>query len=203
MLTLYGFIAKFNFIFVVNKIVKSMLGTFLKKKLSDNQLANVFINGILDVVDNGFGEVVALINEDLAFVESPNLTTEQNGQFTMIVLVANISSLENTFETVQASRIETLIFDKIGQMMGVNATEAEQKVREYQRFMNRINHPSKNMIYAMSRAIFFKYNLNDFQDEYFRRLQAPNPLFLKRMDQVVVNFLWDWDSFFKKYKIDE
>ena len=55
----------------------------------------------------------------------------------------------------------------------------------------------------MSKAVFQKYNLNDFQDEYFRRLQAPNPLFLKRMDQVVVNFLWDWDAFFKKYRIDD
>lgn len=180
-----------------------MLGTLLKKKLSDNQLANVFINGILDAVDNGFEEVAALINDDLAFVDSPGITNEQNGQFTMIVLVANISSLENTFETVQAGRIEKLIFDKIGQMMGVSSDEAEKTVREYQKFMHRINHPSKNMIYAMSKAIFHKYDLNDFQDEYFRRLNAPNPLFLKRMDQVVTNFLWDWDSFFKKYKIDE
>jgi hypothetical protein len=180
-----------------------MLGTLLKRKLSDNQLANVFLNGILDVVDNGFEEIAALINEDLAFVKSPGLTKEQNGQFTMIVIVANISSLESTFETSQANRIEKLLFEKIGVMMGGTAQQAEEKVREYQKFMHRINHPSKNMIYAMSKAIFHKYDLNDFQDEYFRRLNAPNPLFLKRMDQVVINFLWDWDMFFKKFKIDE
>lgn len=180
-----------------------MLGTLLKKKLSDNQLANVFLNGILDAVDKGFGEIAELINDDLAFVKSPELNVAQNGQFTMIVLVANISSLENTFETVQASRIEALIFEKLGVMMGVSSTQAEQTVREYQKLMHRINHPSKNMIYAMSKAIFHKYELNAFQDEYFRRLNSPNPLFLKRMDQVVVNFLWDWDSFFRKYKIDE
>jgi hypothetical protein len=87
--------------------------------------------------------------------------------------------------------------------MGVSAADAEMKVREYQKFMQRINHPSKNMVYAMSKAVFQKYELNDFQDEYFKRLQSPNPLFLKRMDQVMINFLWDWDSFFKKYKIDE
>ena len=87
--------------------------------------------------------------------------------------------------------------------MGVSAVDAEAKVREYQKFMQRINHPSKNMVYAMSKAVFQKYDLNDFQDEYFKRLQSPNPLFLKRMDQIMVNFLWDWDSFFKKYKIDE
>ena len=88
-------------------------------------------------------------------------------------------------------------------MMQATASEAEQTVREYQKFMNRINHPSKNMIYAMSKAIFFKYDLNEFQDEYFSRMQVPNPLFLKRMDAVVGNFLWDWDAFFKKYRIDD
>ncbi len=180
-----------------------MLGTLLKKRLSDTQLANVFLNGIFEIVDNGFVEVVDLINEDLAFVSSPSIPVERNGQFTMIVVVANISSLETTFETVQANRIEKIIFEQMGSLMGVSAVDAEAKVREYQKFMQRINHPSKNMVYAMSKAVFQKYNLNDFQDEYFKRLQSPNPLFLKRMDQVMVNFLWDWDSFFKKYKIDE
>ncbi len=180
-----------------------MLGTLLKKRLSDTQLANVFLNGIFEIVDNGFVEVVDLINEDLAFVSSPSIPVERNGQFTMIVVVANISSLETTFETVQANRIEKIIFEQMGSLMGVSAVDAEAKVREYQKFMQRINHPSKNMVYAMSKAVFQKYDLNDFQDEYFKRLQSPNPLFLKRMDQVMINFLWDWDSFFKKYKIDE
>ena len=180
-----------------------MFGSILKKKLSDNQLANVFLNGIFEVVDNGFGEIADLINDDPAFVVSPNLKRTANGQFTMIVIAANVSSLENTFEADQAVRIEELIFEKVGQMMGSKKEEAEETVRSYQKFMQRINHPSKNMIYAMSKAVFHKYELNDFQDEYFKRLQAPNPLFLKRMDQVVVNFLWDWDAFFKKYRIDE
>ncbi|WP_430406191.1 hypothetical protein [Fluviicola sp.] len=171
--------------------------------MSDTQLANVFLNGIFEIVDNGFVEVVDLINEDLAFVSSPSIPAERNGQFTMIVVVANISSLETTFETVQANRIEKIIFEQMGSLMGVSAVDAEAKVREYQKFMQRINHPSKNMVYAMSKAVFQKYDLNDFQDEYFKRLQSPNPLFLKRMDQIMINFLWDWDSFFKKYKIDE
>jgi len=43
--------------------------------------------------------------------------------------------------------------------------------------------------------------LNDFQDEYFKRMQVPNPLFLKRMDEIMGNYLWNWDAFFKKYRI--
>jgi uncharacterized protein with PIN domain len=180
-----------------------MLGSLLKKKLSDNQLANVFMNGILEMVENGFGEVAQMINEDPAFIVSPDIPESKNGQFSMIVLVANLSSLESTFEVEQAVRVEQLIFEKLGKMMQVSSQEAEQTVREYQKFMQRINHPSKNMIYAMSKAVFHKYDLNEFQDEYFRRMQAPNPLFLKRMDGVLGNFLWDWDAFFKKYRIED
>lgn len=182
---------------------RPMLGSLLKKKLSDNQLANVFMNGILEMVENGFGEVAQMINEDPAFVNSPDIPEAKNGQFSMIVLVANLSSLESTFEVEYAVRVENLIFEKLGAMMQITAAEAQETVREYQKFMLRINHPSKNMVYAMSKAVFHKYNLNDFQDEYFRRMQAPNPLFLKRMDAIVGNFLWDWDAFFKKFRIDD
>ncbi len=180
-----------------------MLGTLLKKKLSDNQLASIFLNGIFEMVDNSFVEVVDLINDDVAFVQSPCLSAEKNGQFTMIVVVANISSLESAFETTQANRIERIIFEQLGSLMGKSTAEAEEKVREYQKFMSRINHPSKNLVYAMSKSVFSKYQLNEFQDEYFKRLQAPNPLFLKRLDQMMALFLWDWDSFFKKYKIED
>jgi hypothetical protein len=182
-----------------------MLGSLLniKKKLSDNQLANVFLNGILDLVDTSFAEIADLINEDAVFVQAPNIDRTDNTEFTMIILVANICSLENTFESVQAVRIEQLIFEKLGVMMQVTASEAESVVREYQKFMARVNSPSKNVLYSISKAIFHKYNLNQFQDEYFRRLQSPNPIFIKRMDKVVEGFLWDWDAFFKKYKLEE
>ncbi len=50
-----------------------MLSTILKRKLSDDQVANIFINAIFDTVDNGFKEVAQMINEDVAFVSSPEI----------------------------------------------------------------------------------------------------------------------------------
>ncbi len=192
---------KLKLIFVIERKRNAMLGTLIKRRLSDNQVANVFVNALLEVVDNGFKEVAALINDDAAFVASPNITPEQDGEFALVVIVGNLSYLESTFEADQAFRVEKLIFEKLGTLYGMSETEFTKLVREYQSFMTRVNHPSKNMVYAMSKAIFHKYNLNEFQDTYFKRLTAPNPLFLKRMDEVVGNFIWNWDSFFKKYKI--
>ena len=45
-----------------------MFSTLIKKKLSDNQVANIFINAIFECVDKGFCEVASLINEDPVFV---------------------------------------------------------------------------------------------------------------------------------------
>lgn len=178
-----------------------MLGTLIKKRLSNNQVANIFVNALFEVVEKGFKEVSLLINEDSAFVKSPNIPETNNGEFALIVLVGNLSFLESTFEPEQAHEVESLVFDKLAKIYDMPVDEFTALIREYQSFMMRKNHPSKNMIYAMSKAIYHKYDLNEFQDEYFRRMMAPNPLFLKRMDEVVQNFIWDWDAFFKRYKM--
>jgi hypothetical protein len=179
-----------------------MLGTLIKKRLSDNQVANIFINALFDTVDSGFKEVAQLINEDTAFVRSPEIADKENGEFALIVIVGNLSFLESTFEAEEASRIERIIFEKLAAMYEMSILDFTKMIREYQSFIARINHPSKNMIYGMSKALFHKYGLNEFQDDYFRRMQAPNPLFLKRMDEVIGNFIWNWDAFFKKYKLN-
>ncbi len=178
-----------------------MFSSFTKKKLSDNQVANVFINGIFDSVDNGFAEVAAMINEDSAFMSSPNINTSNSGEFGLIVIVGNLSFLESTFEAEQAARVEQLIFDKLGPIYQMSSADFQKMIRDYQRYIMKVNHPSKNWIYGMSKAVFHKYGLNEFQDDYFKRMQAPNPLFLKRMDEVMGNFIWNWDAFFKKFRI--
>ena len=178
-----------------------MFSTLIKRKLTDNQVANIFINALYDSIDNGFSEVAQLINEDLAFITSPNIDKDNNGEFGLIVIVGNLSFLESTFDADQAERVERIIFEKLSKFYDLDANRFKIIVKEYQNFILRVNHPSKNWIYGMSKAVFHKYKLNEFQDEYFRRMQAPNPLFLKRMDEVMGNFVWNWDAFFKKYRL--
>jgi len=178
-----------------------MFSSFTKKKLTDNQVANVFINGIFDSVDKGFAEVAAMINEDSVFVTPPNVSSADSGQFGLIVIVGNLSFLESTFESDQAARVEQLIFEKLAPIYEMSVGDFQNMIREYQSFIMRVNHPSKNWIYGMSKGIFHKYGLSEFQDDYFKRMQAPNPSFLKRINEVMINFVWNWDAFFKKFRI--
>ncbi|MDA8648341.1 hypothetical protein N9L43_00875 [bacterium] len=179
-----------------------MFGTILRKKVSDDKLANVFINGLFKTIDEGFPVIAEFINDDQAFVTSPNIASNHSYEFSLIVVVGNLSFLESAFEPEQANRVEALVFEKLARIYEMEKGEFKQLLKDYKNLMWRLNHPSKNMIYAMSKAIFDKYTLYNYQDEYFKRMQAPNPLFLKRMDEVIENFIWDWDAFFRKYKLD-
>lgn len=178
-----------------------MLKTIFKKKLSDNQIANVFVNAMLEVIDKGFVEVAALIQEDPAFVSPPRINKTNDGHFTMIVIVGNLNFLGDSFDSIQSSRIEVIIKNKFAEIFEMEETEFNAHADTYEKFMSRVNHPSKNVLYAMSKAMFHKYRLNDYQDDYFKSMQCPNPLFLKRMDEVMQNFIWNWDAFFKRYKM--
>ncbi|MDX1652808.1 MAG: hypothetical protein R3277_09975 [Brumimicrobium sp.] len=178
-----------------------MLNTIFKKKLSDDQLANVFVNGVLEVVDKGFSEVVMLIEEDPAFVKPPKLSASNDGHFTMIVIVGNMKFLSDRFLPEQLNTLEPLIIEKFAATFEMEPQQFEALIKDYASFMSRVNHPSKSVLYSMSKGLFHKYKLNVYQDEYFKKLDCPNPLFLKRMDEVMKNFIWNWDAFFKRYKM--
>lgn len=179
-----------------------MFSTIIRKKVSDDKLANVFINSIFNTVDNGFPVVAEFINADPSFVVSPNVGPNANYEFALIVIVGNLAFLESAFDPEQADRVEALIYEKLAKVYEMTVIEFKALIKDYRSLISRLNHPSKNMVYGMSKAIFDKYTLYNFQDEYFKRMQSPNPLFLKRMDEVVENFIWDWDAFFKRYKLD-
>ena len=179
-----------------------MFGSILRKKVSDDKLANVFINGLLSASQQGFPMVAEFMNEDQSFVKSPQISPENHDEFTLILFVGNLTFLESAFDPEQASNVEEHIFEKLSKMYNLSVSETKKLIKDYQQHIWRLNHPSKNMLYGMSKAIFDKYQLYNYQDEYFRRMQSPNPLFLKRLDEIVENFIWDWDAFFKKYKLD-
>ena len=179
-----------------------MFGSILRKKVSDDKLANVFINGLLSASQQGFPMIAEFMNEDPSFVKSPEIDPENHDEFTFILFVGNLSFLESSFDPEQANNVERCIFEKLAKIYNLTISETKKLVKDYQSLILRLNHPSKNMLYGMSKVIFDKYELYNYQDEYFRRMQSPNPLFLKRLDEIVENFIWDWDEFFKKYKLD-
>ena len=179
-----------------------MIGKLLKRKIDPERLANVFVNSILEISENGFQDVREMIAEDPAFVYIPNIRKNYSSKFLLIVIVGNLAFLKDHFEVEEAAELRKLIITKFANIHEITFREFEDLLGKTSGFISQVNHPSKNLLYGMSKAIFHKFELNDYQEDYFKNMRTPNPLFLKRMDEVMSNFLWDWDQFFKKHKLN-
>lgn len=181
-----------------------LLTALFKKKISEDKVANIFCNTILKSVDTGFPEVAAIINNDTEFVTRPNISEEDSDKFLMIIIAGNLIFLRKYFaEENRDERITELTFQKLSKVFEMDTAKLKAIVDEYQQFFKKVNYPSKNTHYAMSKAVFFKYDLNEYQQDYFKNLKTPNPIFLKHLDEVVYQFIIDWDLFSDKFKITE
>lgn len=180
-----------------------MFSFLTKKKISEKKLSNLFVSGILHLVDEAFPEVSGIINEDPEFEKCPNIKSSDADKFLMIVIAGNLQFIPKYFNSYQDVRLIDQITVDLANTLNIDYEKLKLYIAKYQSLMNKWNMPSKNIHYAMSKAVFNKYNMNQFQEEYFRNMNSPNPIFLKRLDDIMVNFIWDWQEIQNKYKIVE
>ncbi len=174
---------------------------FGKKKITEEKLANVFVNTLLEMSSDGFPTIVAEVNEAPEFDLPPGMSAEDDERFLLIVLAANLTEMQREMEAGLDKRLFSLSISKFAQALGLGCTETETRVKALQSRMERMNHPSKNTVLAMGRALFAEYNLYAFQDNYFRELKAPNPIVLKRLNSLFGYFLFNWTEVNEQYRI--
>ena len=178
-----------------------MFGLAIRKRIDEDKLSNIFVNSLLEVVENGFEDVAEMINDDIVFEVSPKISATSYEQFLLIIITGNLNFLKQNTQIEDVRELEQKIISKYADIFGMEYSEFNKLIEQMKSFISQVNFPSGNYLYGLSKAIFFKYNLNQFQESYFKSLNTPNPLFLKRLDELINNFLWDWDSFFKKHKL--
>lgn len=180
-----------------------MLALLKKKKLKEDKAANIFVNSILQMVNDGFPEVSALINEAPEFITPPNIGPADSDKFLLIVIAGNMKSLPEHFDSYRSLRMADLIIRKFSHALGIDADILHSSISKLQAYFTKINHPSKNTRLAMARAVFFKYELTSLQEEYFVKMESPNPIFLKRLNDTIENFIWDWEEFLSQFRLAE
>ncbi|WP_306642699.1 hypothetical protein [Sanyastnella coralliicola] len=178
-----------------------MLAIFGKKKVTDDKVSLHFVHTTLEVVESGWPEVAGFINDSPEFIKRPDLDPDDFGRFLMIVIAGNFNYIPKYFEDGHDKEIIKGCVEQYAKIFDIRPEEFALKVKKYREFLARVNMPSKNTLYSMSRGIFHKYDLNCYQEEYFASLNTPNPIFLKNMNEIMVNFLWDWSAFKEKYKV--
>jgi hypothetical protein len=180
-----------------------MFDIFTKKKINEAKVANVFVNSIFNMVDEGFPLVASFINEDSEFVSTPNIQPENSMDFMLVAFAGNIKFIPEYFESYQDLRLTEQIISKLACALDTDKENMKKIIKELDLLFSKLNHPSKNTHYAMSKAVFHKYNLYQYQQDYFKNMRSPNPIFLKKLDEIMAQFIWDWDSFLDKYRVIE
>ena len=174
---------------------------FGKKKLTEDKVANVFVNTLINVIDNSFIEVASSISNDSEFVTSPVIDPLDSDKFLMIVLAGNLQFLPKYFSNTEEVILRRKIITKFANVYGMEFDEMNKIVNDFTKFISRVNHPSKNVLYSMSKAVYHKYGLNFFQEEYFKNMKVPNPILLKHLDEIMINYISNWDNYLEKHKI--
>ncbi|MFT4595641.1 MAG: hypothetical protein ACI9UR_000580 [Bacteroidia bacterium] len=179
------------------------LTSLFKKKISEEKVAELFVNISFNAVDTSFAEVAELLNNDVNLITEAQVNPESQDDFLLIVVAGNFHLLDNYFFEGQEDRIKELIIEKLAGVYGLSNAGMQTVLENQLAWFKKINYPSKNTHYAMSRAVFLKYNLNDFQKDYFRKLKAPDPILLKNIDEIMEQFIIKWDTFTEKYRITD
>ncbi|MEO5585906.1 MAG: hypothetical protein ABIQ75_10660 [Flavobacteriales bacterium] len=180
----------------------AMIGTiFGKKRISEDKFANVFVNAVLRLTEQGYPTVVAELEEASEFVTRPVFGPGDDELFALILFAGNLMEAPKHMPSGQDQRLAQHAYSKFAPLMDTSAAELETETIALQHFMSRINHPSKNTVYAMSKAIFQKYDLFRHQDAYFREQKAPNPIVLGRINKLMQYCLWDWAELLEDWKV--
>lgn len=174
---------------------------FGKKRLSEDKLANIFVNAVLELTAGGFPAVAAELNESPEFVLPPELREEDDRAFALVVLTGNLIEMQRVVGPGLDKRIHALAISKFAQALDTTGAELEAEVKALRERMERLNFPSKNTVYAMSKVLFHEYDLFCFQDTYFREQRSPNPIILKRLNGLMGYFLWSWTEILEQYRI--
>ena len=173
---------------------------FGKKKLTEEKLSNIFVNAVLELTEQGYPSIVAELQEAPEFERVPQFGPGDDELFAQIVLAGNLLEAQRALPSGTDRRVFSLSISKFAQALGLSASDLEVDVIAMQHFMERINHPSKNTVYAMGKAVFHKYDLLRSQNAYFREIKQPNPIVLKRLNVLMECFLWNWRQVQEDYR---
>ena len=172
-----------------------------KKKLTESTAGQIMVNSLFDSVVKSFADIADLINDDPNFERNPEIDKEDGYPFLLIVLTGNICFIPKHFESGKDKRVIEYIIGYASEVLQIDKRQLAQDISDCKKQMSRVNYPSKNSIYAMSKTIFYRYELNDYQEDYFRNLKVPNPKFLQRMDEMNKLFIFNWQELLEKYKV--
>ena len=121
-----------------------------------------------------------------------------------IIFAGNLQHMHHYFPLEQLNRMREVSIRKfVFENHDINITE--DSILHYEEYIIDLKEgmSEKEIASAMAKAIFYRCELNDFQKAHFQHLNTPNPIFLKELTEILVNFLWNWTDLLNKYKVQQ
>ena len=178
-----------------------MLFNWGKKKLKPEEVARMFVHATLDSVEDAWPDILGLLRETPHMERPPEIDDAEVGPFLLVVLAGNLDFIPRFFDGGADHALVEAIVSELSKQLELPTHQLAERISCTRDAMVKLNKPSKKTLSAMSRGLYLGYGLNEYQEEYFRSLNVPNPRFLMQMEEVLQHFLWDWTSFHEQYRV--
>jgi hypothetical protein len=178
-----------------------MLFNWGKKKLKPEEVARMFVHATLDSVEDAWPDVLGLMRETPHMERPPEIDEAEVAPFLLVVLAGNLDFIPRFFEAGSDQCLVEAILAELSVQLELPSGQLASRIASTREAMVKLNKPSKKTVSAMSRGMYLGYELNGYQEEYFRSLNVPNPRFLMQMEEILQHFLWDWTSFNEQYRL--
>ena len=161
----------------------------------------MFVHATLDSIEDAWPDVLGLMRETPHLERVPEIEDAEVGPFLLVVMAGNLDFIPHFFDAGTDRILVEAILNELSIQLELPTQQLAPKISEMRDAMAKLNKPSKKTLSAMSRGLYIGYDLNGYQEEYFRSLSVPNPRFLMQMEDVLQHFLWDWSSFNEQYRV--
>lgn len=173
-----------------------------KKKLKEQHVAKVFVSTINELAEESFPTLSDFLNEVPELESSPAITPDQIEWFLYIIFSSNLYNLKFHFEAEQLNRMRILVIDEfIESLEGRDHDLTLEHINNYEDYIAAIEKRNGDLAKSIATALFNKFGLNNCQVDHFQKMNTPNPIIIKSIEEVTKNFIWNWTDFLDKYKV--
>ena len=135
-------------------------------------------------------------------MESPKIKHNQVEWFLYIVFSTNLHNLNYHFESSQLNRLRILVIDEfIESLEGREHDLTLEQINNYEEYIISLDTVINDLPKSMATAIFNKYGINNCQLDHFQKINTPNPIIIKSIEEATKNYIWNWPDFLDKYKM--
>lgn len=178
-----------------------MFTLFGKKKITVERVVDYTIDYLISIVDEHLEDIRSLLMVSPEFVTPPDMDSFKPDKLYLTAFAANAKILERDFPAPYDKKVMPAFCASLSELYQTSPENVAKALKKEQEFIARINLPSQNIIYGMSKAFFHHYELYRYQEEYFRNLRVPNPILLKRLDELFAFFVVDTGEILRNYQL--